>query len=112
MLVAYFLGLDGDSFTVMQAVLDTQFWLATHVICVTVGYSATFWAGAFGLAYIGYRNPVLFCLTLLAGLLAGVSVPGKRADLLAGGRPGRAQRPRLRAEHGWSDRTTRRPSSG
>ena len=36
----------GDSFTVLQAVLDTQFWLATHVTCVTAGYSATFLAAS------------------------------------------------------------------
>jgi ABC-type transport system involved in cytochrome c biogenesis permease subunit len=29
----------------MQAVLDTNFWLATHVVVVTLGYSATFVAG-------------------------------------------------------------------
>ncbi len=32
LLVAYNLSLDGDTFIVLQAVLDTQFWLATHVI--------------------------------------------------------------------------------
>ena len=32
----------------MQAVLDTNFWLATHVTCVTIGYSATFVAGLLG----------------------------------------------------------------
>jgi ABC-type transport system involved in cytochrome c biogenesis permease subunit len=42
----------GDSFTVLVAVLDTQFWLATHVTCVTAGYSATFVAGLFGLLYV------------------------------------------------------------
>ncbi|MHB0955803.1 MAG: cytochrome c biogenesis protein [Pirellulaceae bacterium] len=42
----------GDSFTVLQAVLDTQFWLATHVTCVTAGYAATFVAGLFGIMYV------------------------------------------------------------
>ena len=37
LLVAHFLALDGDTFTVLQAVLDTQFWLATHVVCITLG---------------------------------------------------------------------------
>lgn len=46
--VAY--GLDvGDSMPVLRAVLDTQFWLATHVISVSLGYSATFFAGFFGI---------------------------------------------------------------
>ena len=45
--VAY--GLDtGDTMHVLQAVLDTQFWLSTHVITVTLGYGATFLAGLLG----------------------------------------------------------------
>jgi ABC-type transport system involved in cytochrome c biogenesis permease subunit len=36
----------------MQAVLDTTFWLATHVVCITLGYSATFLAGMLGLCYV------------------------------------------------------------
>ena len=36
----------------MQAVLDTNFWLATHVTCVTIGYTATFVAGVLGIVYI------------------------------------------------------------
>lgn len=42
----------GDSFTVLVAVLDTQFWLATHVTCITAGYSATLLAGLLGVMYI------------------------------------------------------------
>jgi ABC-type transport system involved in cytochrome c biogenesis permease subunit len=42
----------GDTMAVLQAVLDTQFWLATHVVCVTFGYAATFMAGLFGLFYV------------------------------------------------------------
>jgi ABC-type transport system involved in cytochrome c biogenesis permease subunit len=48
LLVAY--GLDsGDTMHVLQAVLDTQFWLSTHVITVTLGYGATFLAGVLGI---------------------------------------------------------------
>jgi len=36
----------------MQAVLDTNFWLATHVTCVTLGYTATFVAGFMGITYV------------------------------------------------------------
>ncbi|MFK7765824.1 MAG: cytochrome c biogenesis protein CcsA [Mariniblastus sp.] len=43
---------DGDTFTVMVAVLDTQFWLATHVVIISVGYGATFVAGLLGFAYL------------------------------------------------------------
>jgi ABC-type transport system involved in cytochrome c biogenesis permease subunit len=42
----------GDTMAVLQAVLDTQFWLATHVVCVTLGYATTFMAGLFGLVYV------------------------------------------------------------
>jgi ABC-type transport system involved in cytochrome c biogenesis permease subunit len=61
LVVAHFLSLDGDTLIVMQAVLDTQFWLATHVVCITLGYATTFVAGAFGIAYIllGHVFPVL-----------------------------------------------------
>ncbi len=52
LLVAGGLGADGDTMAVLQAVLDTNFWLATHVITITFGYSATFVAGFLGLLYI------------------------------------------------------------
>ncbi len=51
LLIAHFLAADGDTFTVLQAVLDTQFWLATHVVCVTLGYATTFVAGLLGITY-------------------------------------------------------------
>ncbi|MBS0264255.1 MAG: cytochrome c biogenesis protein CcsA [Planctomycetes bacterium] len=50
--IAYKLSVDGDTFTVMQAVLDTQFWLATHVVCINLGYAPTFLAGLLGIALI------------------------------------------------------------
>ncbi len=43
---------DGDTFVVLEAVLDTQFWLATHVVCITLGYATTYMAGLFGVVYI------------------------------------------------------------
>ncbi len=43
---------DGDTMQMMQAVLDSNFWLSTHVIAVTIGYSATFLAGFIGIAFI------------------------------------------------------------
>jgi ABC-type transport system involved in cytochrome c biogenesis permease subunit len=52
LLIAHYLSLDGDTFGVMQAVLDTQFWLATHVVTVAMGYATTFLAGLFGIYYI------------------------------------------------------------
>ncbi len=53
LMVAY--GLDsGDTMHVLQAVLDTQFWLSTHVITVTLGYGATFLAGLLGTCSIAH----------------------------------------------------------
>lgn len=52
LLVAHHLSLDGDTMTMMQAVLDTNFWLATHVVVITLGYSATYLAGLLGVVFI------------------------------------------------------------
>jgi ABC-type transport system involved in cytochrome c biogenesis permease subunit len=53
LLVAHFLSYDsGDTFPVLVAVLDTQFWLATHVVCVTLGYATTFLAGFLGALFV------------------------------------------------------------
>ncbi len=43
---------NGETLDVMRAVLDTNFWLATHVTTVTIGYSATFLAGFLGVLYV------------------------------------------------------------
>lgn len=49
LLVAHNLGLSGeDNLESVRAVLDSNFWLATHVTIVTLGYSATFIAGVLG----------------------------------------------------------------
>jgi ABC-type transport system involved in cytochrome c biogenesis permease subunit len=55
------LALQGDTMKVLQAVLDTNFWLATHVIIITLGYAATFVAGLFAIIYIlaGIFTPAL-----------------------------------------------------
>lgn len=52
LLIADGLALKGDTFTVLQAVLDTQFWLATHVTTITLGYATTYLAGLLGLVYV------------------------------------------------------------
>jgi ABC-type transport system involved in cytochrome c biogenesis permease subunit len=59
--IASKLAADGDTFTVLQAVLDTQFWLATHVVVINLGYAATFLAGLLGVLYvlIGTATPAL-----------------------------------------------------
>jgi ABC-type transport system involved in cytochrome c biogenesis permease subunit len=38
-------GPDGDHLVMLTAVLNTNFWLATHVVCITLGYAAALVAG-------------------------------------------------------------------
>jgi len=52
LLIAHNLALAGDTMPMLRAVLDTNFWLATHVITITFGYSANFAAGALAIGYI------------------------------------------------------------
>ncbi len=52
LLIAHHLSLSGDTLEMMRAVLDTNLWLATHVVIVTIGYAATFLAGFLALIYI------------------------------------------------------------
>lgn len=52
LVVAHVLSFDGDTMKVLQAVLDTNFWLATHVVCITLGYSAMFLAGIIAIVFV------------------------------------------------------------
>ena len=52
MIVAHQLSLTGDTLEMMRAVLDSNFWLATHVIIITIGYSATFLSGFLAVIYL------------------------------------------------------------
>jgi ABC-type transport system involved in cytochrome c biogenesis permease subunit len=52
LLIAHNLQLDGDSLEMLRAVLDTNGWLATHVVGEALGYSAMFLAGLIGIIYI------------------------------------------------------------
>ncbi len=52
LIIAHNLSLGGDTMEMMRAVLDTNFWLATHVVVVTLGYASTFVAGFLALVYI------------------------------------------------------------
>jgi ABC-type transport system involved in cytochrome c biogenesis permease subunit len=51
-IIALNLALGGDTMEMMRAVLDSNFWLATHVITITLGYSAMFVAGILAIIYI------------------------------------------------------------
>src|SRR5260370_6248709 len=52
LVIAHYLATSGDTLEMMQAVLDTNFWLATHVTCITLGSMATFVAGSLGIRYV------------------------------------------------------------
>jgi len=61
LMIAHNLALGGDTMEMLRAVLDTNFWLATHVVVITLGYAATFAAGAVAMLYIllGVFTPLL-----------------------------------------------------
>ncbi len=52
LVIAHHLALSGDTLEMMRAVLDSNFWLATHVVTVTIGYASTFLAGFLAIVYI------------------------------------------------------------
>jgi ABC-type transport system involved in cytochrome c biogenesis permease subunit len=52
LLIAHHLSGDGDTMEMLQAVLDTNIWLATHVVIITLGYAATVFAGVLGIIYV------------------------------------------------------------
>ncbi|MFT5122624.1 MAG: ABC-type transport system involved in cytochrome c biogenesis permease subunit [Kiritimatiellia bacterium] len=43
---------EGDTLGVMVAVLDSNFWLATHVVCISLGYAGCCVAGLLGHIYL------------------------------------------------------------
>ena len=86
LLIAHNLALGGDTMDMLRAVLDTNFWLATHVVVITLGYASTFFAGILAILYIllGVFTPQLTqkltpqsaaTLAATAGV-AGGHVPG------------------------------------
>jgi len=56
LIIAHHLSGDGDTMEMMRAVLDSNFWLATHVVTITIGYSGTFLAGALAIGYVFRRH--------------------------------------------------------
>jgi ABC-type transport system involved in cytochrome c biogenesis permease subunit len=52
LIIAHNLALEGDTMGVLRAVLDTNFWLATHVVTITLGYASTFFSGFLAIVYI------------------------------------------------------------
>ncbi len=51
-IIAHHLSLSGDTMEMLQAVLDTNIWLATHVVVITTGYASMFIAGLLAIIYI------------------------------------------------------------
>jgi ABC-type transport system involved in cytochrome c biogenesis permease subunit len=60
-ILAHNLAASSDTLEMMVAVLDTNFWLATHVTTINLGYAATYFAGVIGIVYlvIGVFTPAL-----------------------------------------------------
>ncbi|MDR1496829.1 MAG: cytochrome c biogenesis protein ResB [Puniceicoccales bacterium] len=56
LIIAHNISLGGDTLQMMRAVLDSNFWLATHVVTITLGYSAMFVAGLVAALWIILRN--------------------------------------------------------
>ncbi|MGZ8938205.1 MAG: cytochrome c biogenesis protein [Limisphaerales bacterium] len=52
LIIAHNLSLGGDTMEMLRAVLDTNFWLATHVVMITLGYSAMFVAGFLAILFV------------------------------------------------------------
>jgi ABC-type transport system involved in cytochrome c biogenesis permease subunit len=52
LVVAHNLALGGDTMEMLRAVLDTNFWLATHVVVITLGYASTYVAGFLAVVYL------------------------------------------------------------
>ncbi|MCJ8346675.1 cytochrome c biogenesis protein CcsA [bacterium] len=46
---------DGDTMGMLVAVLDSNFWLGTHVVTITIGYGCSLVAGGVGHMYLLYR---------------------------------------------------------
>jgi ABC-type transport system involved in cytochrome c biogenesis permease subunit len=61
LIIAHHLSLSGDTMEQMRAVLNSNFWLTTHVLTITLGYSASFVAGFLALFFLmlGVLTPML-----------------------------------------------------
>jgi ABC-type transport system involved in cytochrome c biogenesis permease subunit len=76
LIVAHHLSGDGDTMEMMRAVLDSNFWLATHVVTITIGYSGAFLAGIIAIGWVIRRhvvaNPDPSTSKALVGMAYGV----------------------------------------
>ena len=98
-IILHFIGfryaLDGDTMGMLVAVLNSRFWLGTHVLTITIGYGAAFIAGMVGHAFIVikiiqpgnikrlgevYRNAIGLSLVALFFTTLGTILGGIWAD--------------------------------
>ena len=60
LIIGHQIGTGGeDTLEMLRAVLDSNFWLSTHVIVITIGYASVFLAGTLGIVYV--TRGVLTC---------------------------------------------------
>jgi ABC-type transport system involved in cytochrome c biogenesis permease subunit len=62
LIIAHHLSQSGDTMEMMRAVLDSNFWLSTHVLTIVIGYGSTFLAGFLAIIYI-FRGTLTKSLT-------------------------------------------------
>jgi ABC-type transport system involved in cytochrome c biogenesis permease subunit len=55
LIIAHHLDNGNDTMEMMRAVLDSNFWLSTHVVTITIGYSANFLAGMLAIMDVLWR---------------------------------------------------------
>jgi cytochrome c-type biogenesis protein CcsB len=94
--IAHNLALGGDTMEMLRAVLDTNFWLATHVVVITLGYASTFAAGLLAILYIflGVFTPLLTQRIGPGGATALAAGKGRGEGDLAGRSQSRVTDPR------------------
>ncbi len=52
LIIAHHLSASGDTMEAMRAVLNSNLWLSTHVVVITLGYASTFLAGFLAIIYV------------------------------------------------------------
>ena len=70
LIIAHHLALSGDTMEMLRAVLDTNLWLSTHVVVITIGYASMFVAGLLAVIYVARG---FFTRTFTAATAAALS---------------------------------------
>jgi len=86
LIIAHHLAMSGDTLEMMRAVLDSNFWLATHVTVITLGYSAMFFAGTLAILFtlqgIFLKNFTQQSARSLSGMVYGITCFGALFSLV------------------------------